>query len=88
MRPVFNFAPGGEIGPLGVKLLPKDEDPLLAPFVLLNIREFSPLRVNEGVNNTLRGQSLPLGKNFTPGGQLKLLKAGLRSRTYFQVVHK
>jgi hypothetical protein len=38
--------------------------------------------VNEGVNNPPMGQSSLLGENFTPVGQLLLLKTGLWSSTY------
>jgi hypothetical protein len=35
-----------------------------------HVRVFSPLELNERVNNPPRGQSSPLGANFTPRGKL------------------
>jgi hypothetical protein len=64
------LSPRGEVIPQGWRAS-------VRPFILLNIRECSPLGVNKGVNNPSRGQSSPLGENVTPGGQLMLLKTGL-----------
>jgi hypothetical protein len=65
LRPILNFAPGGEvvpqgwIYPLGVKLS-------VRPSILLNYTDCSPLCVNKGVNVRPRGQISPLGAKFTP----------------------
>jgi hypothetical protein len=60
--PMGDVVPRGEFSPLGVKFS-------VHPSILLNIRECSPLGVNEGVNIPPRGQISPLGAKFTPGRQ-------------------
>jgi hypothetical protein len=66
LRPVFNFTPGlklaprGELCPQRVKLYPRGEDPLFAP-LFFQLLEWSPLWVNEEVNNPPRGKLHPWG---------------------------
>jgi hypothetical protein len=69
----------GKLWPPGEKLSPRRE-------------EFVPyIEVNEGVSIPLRGQSSPLGANFTPRdklhpwGQTMLLKTGLWSQDLLSV---
>jgi hypothetical protein len=66
-----------------VKISLRGEDSLFAPFVLLNIKECSPLGVNEGVNYTAKGQSSPLVGQVHHSGQpstlgpINVVKTGL-----------
>jgi hypothetical protein len=62
--PGVNFVPLGWSYSLGVKFFVR---PSIS--ILLNIRDSSPLGVNEGVNIPPREQSSPLGAKFTPGGK-------------------
>jgi hypothetical protein len=73
------FTPRGEFGPQGVNFVPRSvvvpsgkcEDPLFAPPFFLTV---------ESVHHRgwTKGWTFPLGANFTPGGELVLLKTGLR----------
>jgi hypothetical protein len=64
-RPVFNFTPGPRISPKGEVISQG-----WRPFGLLNIRECSPLGVNERVNNNPR-------EKLHPKGQTNVVKNGL-----------
>jgi hypothetical protein len=50
------------------------------PSILLNIRECSPLGVNEGVNIPPRGQITPLGAKFTPRDKVHPWGPGVKLR--------
>jgi hypothetical protein len=55
-----------EILPLGVKLSPDGGEVLCSPLPSSKLyKECSPLGMNEGVTIPPRGQSSPLGENFT-----------------------
>jgi hypothetical protein len=59
--PGVKLALRGELCPLGMMLSPRGSFTPVRPFILLKLRECSPLV-----------QSLLLGANFTPGGKLML----------------
>jgi hypothetical protein len=73
LKPVFNFAVRIELCALGVKLAPRDEDPLFAPPFFLNISECSFLRVKEGWVFPLVYKVHPWG----PREHAHILSAGL-----------
>jgi hypothetical protein len=65
-----NLTPRDEVGPQGWSY-PQWWRPSVCRFILLNIRKCSPSGVNEGVNNTPRGQSSNLWAKFTPRADLR-----------------
>jgi hypothetical protein len=69
---------GQRIGP---KVTPRGDRgrsrKIAPPPVLLNSRECSAVRVNDGVNVPPKNQSSPLEANFTPRDKLVMLKTGL-----------
>jgi hypothetical protein len=65
------FDPQGWSWPLGGKLSPRAGwRPSVRPFVLLNIKECSPLGLNEGWAILLWDKVHPWGAKFTPRGNL------------------
>jgi hypothetical protein len=78
-RPILNIAPGGEVVPYGQILFPGAgrSYPLgvkfsVCPSILLNIIEYSPMRMNKGVNIPPRGPMSPLGTVHPWGPRVKL----------------